>query len=212
MHRGRPVGEPLDHCPAGWIRQSRKRCTKFIHNHMVVDYWAMSTASRIISMDDHWRLGNVTLPLFQKMMPTLSHRAALVGLGLCTLERVRAVATWFRRECNHETLGRSGCNQLAMPGPLTSAMPESDQGHGDRRVSAEALGFRDFSSLCSVKENRRQSKNSAYVQRMELVLAGEVVELGVVRIVELEPGLGRFQRGCRASRGCGLLRRSRGTR
>src|ERR1700730_3756247 len=24
VHRGRPMGEPFDHCPPGWIRQSRK--------------------------------------------------------------------------------------------------------------------------------------------------------------------------------------------
>ena len=45
MHRGRPVGESFDHCPAGWIRQSRKCCTKIIHNRMVVDYRSMSTAN-----------------------------------------------------------------------------------------------------------------------------------------------------------------------
>ena len=32
------MGESFDHCPPGWIRQSGKRCTQFIHNHMVVDY------------------------------------------------------------------------------------------------------------------------------------------------------------------------------
>src|SRR3982074_2393769 len=45
MHRGRPVGESFDHCPAGWIRQSRKCCTKIIHNRMVVDCRSMSTAN-----------------------------------------------------------------------------------------------------------------------------------------------------------------------
>jgi hypothetical protein len=44
MHRGRPVGEPLDHRPPGRIRQSRKCCTEFIHNRMVVDLPSMSTA------------------------------------------------------------------------------------------------------------------------------------------------------------------------
>ena len=37
------MGESFDHCPPGRIRQSRKRCTQFIHNHMVVDYWLMSS-------------------------------------------------------------------------------------------------------------------------------------------------------------------------
>jgi hypothetical protein len=37
------MGESFDHGPPGWIRQSRKRCTKFIHNHMVVDYLSMSS-------------------------------------------------------------------------------------------------------------------------------------------------------------------------
>ena len=35
MHRGRPMGESFDHGPAGWIRQSRKRCALFIHNLMI---------------------------------------------------------------------------------------------------------------------------------------------------------------------------------
>jgi hypothetical protein len=37
------MGESFDHCPPGWIGQSRKRCTQSIHNHMVVDYLAMSS-------------------------------------------------------------------------------------------------------------------------------------------------------------------------
>ena len=37
------MGEPLDHCPAGGVRQSRKRCTQSIHNRMVVDYPQMSS-------------------------------------------------------------------------------------------------------------------------------------------------------------------------
>ena len=37
------MGESFDHCPPGWIRQSRKCCTQLIHNHMVVDYLAMSS-------------------------------------------------------------------------------------------------------------------------------------------------------------------------
>src|SRR5215470_4321175 len=43
MHRGRPTGEPLDHRPPGWIRQSRKCCTQLIHNHMVVNCPSMSS-------------------------------------------------------------------------------------------------------------------------------------------------------------------------
>ncbi len=37
--------ESFDHRPPGWIRQSRKRCTQFIHNHMVVDYLSMSSVN-----------------------------------------------------------------------------------------------------------------------------------------------------------------------
>jgi hypothetical protein len=37
--------ESFDHCPPGWIRQSGKRCTQFIHNHMVVDYLTMSSVN-----------------------------------------------------------------------------------------------------------------------------------------------------------------------
>src|SRR5580693_10268734 len=43
------MGEPFDHCPPGWIRQSRKRCAQFIHNHMVVDYLSMSSVDFAIS-------------------------------------------------------------------------------------------------------------------------------------------------------------------
>jgi hypothetical protein len=39
------MGESFDHCPAGWIRQSRKCCIQFIHNRMVVDCRSMSTAN-----------------------------------------------------------------------------------------------------------------------------------------------------------------------
>jgi hypothetical protein len=37
------MGESFDHRPAGWIRQSRKRCIQFIHNRMVVNYPQMSS-------------------------------------------------------------------------------------------------------------------------------------------------------------------------
>jgi hypothetical protein len=37
------MGESFDHRPAGWIRQSRKRCIQFIHNRMVVNYLQMSS-------------------------------------------------------------------------------------------------------------------------------------------------------------------------
>jgi hypothetical protein len=37
------MGEPFDHRPAGWIRQSRKCCIQLIHNRMVVDYPSMSS-------------------------------------------------------------------------------------------------------------------------------------------------------------------------
>ena len=39
------MGEPFDHCPPGGIRQSGKRCAQSIHNHMVVDYLAMSSVN-----------------------------------------------------------------------------------------------------------------------------------------------------------------------
>lgn len=45
MHRSRPVGESFDHCPAGWIRQSRKRGIQLIHNRMVVDCRSMSSVN-----------------------------------------------------------------------------------------------------------------------------------------------------------------------
>lgn len=39
------MGEAFDHRAAGWIRQSRKGCVQLIHNHMVVDYSALSSAN-----------------------------------------------------------------------------------------------------------------------------------------------------------------------
>src|SRR5271155_108214 len=45
MHRGRPTGESFDHCPPGWIRQSRKCSIQTINNHMVVDTRSMSSAN-----------------------------------------------------------------------------------------------------------------------------------------------------------------------
>ena len=35
--------ESFDHRATGWIGQSRKCCAQSIHNHMVVDYRAMSS-------------------------------------------------------------------------------------------------------------------------------------------------------------------------
>ena len=49
------MGEPLDHRPAGWIRQSRKCCAQAIHNHMVVDFRFMSSATFAI----HWQNTNI---------------------------------------------------------------------------------------------------------------------------------------------------------
>jgi len=55
------MGEPFDHCPPGWIRQSRKRCTQFIHNRMVVDYLSMSSV-------------NFAIPDFCSLIPVSSLR------------------------------------------------------------------------------------------------------------------------------------------
>jgi hypothetical protein len=43
------MAEPFDHRPPGWIRQSRKCCTQFIHNQMVVDFLPMSSVNFAIS-------------------------------------------------------------------------------------------------------------------------------------------------------------------
>jgi hypothetical protein len=55
------MGESFDHCPAGWIRQSRKCCTQSIHNHMVVDFLSVSSENFatpdfcfLISNGDEW--------------------------------------------------------------------------------------------------------------------------------------------------------------
>ena len=69
------MGESFDHCPPGWIRQSRKRCTQFIHNHMVVDYLSMSSV-------------NFAIPDFCSLIP----QRASVGRqfsGRATLEEAR---------------------------------------------------------------------------------------------------------------------------
>ena len=53
--------ESFDHRPPGGIRQSRKCCTQFIHNHMVVNFSAMSSMNfpipdccSVISDRDEW--------------------------------------------------------------------------------------------------------------------------------------------------------------
>ena len=40
--------ESFDHRPTGGIRQSRKCCTQPIHNHMVVDFMAVSSMNLAI--------------------------------------------------------------------------------------------------------------------------------------------------------------------
>ncbi len=57
------MGESFDHCPPGWIGQSRKRCTQFIHNRMVVDYLSMSSV-------------NFAIPDFCSLIPNLPALAA----------------------------------------------------------------------------------------------------------------------------------------
>src|ERR1700722_20299489 len=65
MHRGWPMGESFDHRSPGWIRQSGKRCTQFIHNHMVVDCLSMSSV-------------NFAIPDLCLLIPKLREKARLV--------------------------------------------------------------------------------------------------------------------------------------
>src|SRR5690348_1709112 len=48
MHGGGPLAEPFDHCPPGWIRQSRKCRIQSIHNQMVVDYLSLSSVNSAV--------------------------------------------------------------------------------------------------------------------------------------------------------------------
>ncbi len=50
--------ESFDHRPPGWIRQSGKRYTQFIHNRMVVDYLSMSSV-------------NFAIPDFYSLIPNV---------------------------------------------------------------------------------------------------------------------------------------------
>jgi len=63
------MGESCDHRPPGWIRQSRKCCAQFIHNHMVVDFLYLSNVNfaipdlsvlclgtKIVAIDHRWML------------------------------------------------------------------------------------------------------------------------------------------------------------
>ena len=61
------MGESFDHCPPGWIRQSRKRCTQFIHNHMVVDCLSVSTTNFEIALSAglHQQTGDGVLHLYR---------------------------------------------------------------------------------------------------------------------------------------------------
>src|SRR6202023_1267902 len=78
MHRGRPMGESLDHCPPGWIRQSRKCCSQFIHNHMVVDYLSMSSV-------------NFAMPDFCALIPNVPSVGRQFSVH-ATLEEARAAS------------------------------------------------------------------------------------------------------------------------
>jgi hypothetical protein len=50
------MGESFDHCPAGWIRQSRECCTQIIHNHMVV-HCLVNVKCALIQGADHMYSG-----------------------------------------------------------------------------------------------------------------------------------------------------------
>jgi hypothetical protein len=67
------MGEPFDHCPAGWIRQSRERCTQSIHNHMVVDYRAMSSVK--FATPDFCLLAPLSHQPIKTMRMTVASRA-----------------------------------------------------------------------------------------------------------------------------------------
>ena len=80
------MGESFDHCPPGWIRQSRKRCTQFIHNHMVVDYLSMSSV-------------NFAIPDFCSLIPNVPALAdnfpSTLHCGY-TIKRHRAASRSFK--------------------------------------------------------------------------------------------------------------------
>ena len=67
--------ESLDHRPAGWIRQSRKCCTQFIHNHMVVDCRSLSSVNFAIR-----DFCPVSLTPTPALIDTLRRRASRQGL------------------------------------------------------------------------------------------------------------------------------------
>ena len=72
--------ESLDHRPAGGIGQSRKCCTQFIHNQMVVDYRSMSSVN--------FAIPDFCLPIPVWLATTIatsakspSHSSTLIGNG-----------------------------------------------------------------------------------------------------------------------------------
>ena len=72
------MGEPLDHRPAGRIRQSRKCCTETIHNHMVVDYSSMSSVD--FAVPDFCFLISEPLTPALFMLPMRAYRSRVHGL------------------------------------------------------------------------------------------------------------------------------------
>ena len=51
------MGEPFDHCPSGWVRQSRECCTKLIHNPMVVNFLIIVKCKFAVDDFDLWLMG-----------------------------------------------------------------------------------------------------------------------------------------------------------
>jgi hypothetical protein len=66
--------ESLDHRSPGWIRQSRKCCTQFIHNHMVVDFLSMSSV-------------NFAIPRFCSLISDLINLTIQVHTATCAEAR-----------------------------------------------------------------------------------------------------------------------------
>ena len=81
------MGEPLDHRPPGWIRQSRECCIQFIHNRMVVDFIAKSIVN--FAIPDYCSLISLNLTL-ALTVATASSGKSLVPYR--TVLRVRDVA------------------------------------------------------------------------------------------------------------------------
>ena len=89
--------ESFDRCPPGWIRQSGKRCSQSIHNHMVVDDLAMSSVK--FAMPDFCSAGDPSSP-FRAIRSGSSSTLSQQHLNLVKLLSPTHLRQWVNYDRN----------------------------------------------------------------------------------------------------------------